>query len=373
MSAYTEKALKLLDDAEGRIASHKGIVGLDGFVDQIIRVVDKRQKDGTATYVAQISQWASRIQAASGKSTKFDLSVQQVKLGGNGPIMANALASFGLPLTCIGNMGYPSLHSVFEPMKSVCEVISVAEPSYTDALEFDDGKIMLSRQEASAEITWERLNQVIGKENLFQLLNEATFIALDSWTAIPHMSDIWRKLQKEICPRLSVDINQGRRKLFFDLGDPEFRLEEDIYEAMEFIGKFQKWFDVTLGLNQKEAEEIGGVLKLSVKGDGRDFIHKSAEAIRMKLQIDGVVVHAVAFAASASKDSSALLDGPYVEKPLISTGAGDHFNAGYSLGVVLGGDLEQCLQLGVATSGFYVRTAQSPSLKNLREFLQKLA
>ena len=63
------------------------------------------------------------------------------------------------------------------------------------------------------------------------------------------------------------------------------------------------------------------------------------------------------------------MDGPYVGKPLISTGAGDHFNAGYNLGRLLGGTLEQCLQLGVGTSGFYVRSAKSPSLAGMRDFL----
>ena len=38
---------------------------------------------------------------------------QLTKLGGNGPIMANALASLGLRVTYLGNLGYPNLHPVF--------------------------------------------------------------------------------------------------------------------------------------------------------------------------------------------------------------------------------------------------------------------
>ena len=104
MNILTDKTIKLLENAETRLADMRGLIGLDGFVDQIVRVVDKLQADGSATYITKIEALARRIQAAAGKSTKFDLSVQQTKLGGNGPIMANALAQFSLPLTCLGNL-----------------------------------------------------------------------------------------------------------------------------------------------------------------------------------------------------------------------------------------------------------------------------
>ncbi len=370
MSARTQLAIKLLENAESHLDSQRGLIGLDGFVDQILRVVDKKQSDGTATFIPKIPDWGVRVQAAGGKSTKFELSVQAVKLGGNGVIMANALATYSLPLTCIGNLGYPDIHPVFHPMKSVCKLITIADASYTDAVEFEDGKIMLSRQEASALVTWETMERVVGRDVLFHLFNDSTFIALNNWTALPHMSDIWKQIQENVCPKLSK--LPARRNIFFDLADPEFRLAEDIRKALDLIAKFQNWFDVTLGLNLKEAGEICEVLGLKVGGKDREFTQKSAEAIRTKLSIDGVVVHATAYAAAASPKDSQIVDGPYVEKPLISTGAGDHFNAGYSLGTILGGSLEQRLQLGVATSGFYVRTAKSPTVKDIRGFLAEI-
>jgi sugar/nucleoside kinase (ribokinase family) len=55
------------------------------------------------------------------------------------------------------------------------------------------------------------------------------------------------------------------------------------------------------------------------------------------------------------------VDGPFVAKPLITTGPGDHFNSGFVLGKLLGLSNAQALLCGVSTSGFYVRTGQSPS------------
>ncbi|MCX6977199.1 MAG: PfkB family carbohydrate kinase, partial [Verrucomicrobia bacterium] len=77
-------------------------------------------------------------------------------------------------------------------------------------------------------------------------------------------------------------------------------------------------------------------------------------------------------AACATAAGTAWVPGPYAERPLITTGAGDHFNAGFCLGRILGLAVENSLQIGVATSGFYVRNATSPTLPELVEFLRSL-
>ena len=85
-----------------------------------------------------------------------------------------------------------------------------------------------------------------------------------------------------------------------------------------------------------------------------------------------MVVHPTHFAAAADANGSACVEGPFTAKPKITTGAGDHFNAGFSVGCVLGLGLEQSLQIGVATSGFYVRNAKSPKVNDLVKFLKTL-
>ena len=48
--------------------------------------------------LGNIRALAERLAGAAGKSTNIELVNHLTKLGGNGPIMANALASFGLPI-----------------------------------------------------------------------------------------------------------------------------------------------------------------------------------------------------------------------------------------------------------------------------------
>src|SRR5262245_46066351 len=83
---------------------------LVGFVDEIIAVVDKRQSNDRYDPVRTIGHLGEKISAASGRSSNYELVVKQMKLGGNGPIMANALLNIGLSVSYVGNLGYPNIH-----------------------------------------------------------------------------------------------------------------------------------------------------------------------------------------------------------------------------------------------------------------------
>ncbi len=373
MNERLRGAAALLEKAVDQLPDRRAVVGLDGFVDSIIRVVERKHPDGTRDHYRDIPTFARRVANAAGKSTPLELTIQQVKLGGNGPIMANALASFGLPLTYIGAVGNAAnddVHPIFRPMQKRGNVIPVCPSASTDALEFADGKLMLQKMECLDRLDYRTLVDKVGEEGLYNLFNEATVVALNHWASIPHMTDIWRRLQADVCPRL----DSRPRYLFIDLADPEKRDPNDIREALRVIGQFTPWYDTTLGLNERESEQICAVLDIDLDSlDRRQLMADRAAAIRDRLDIASVVVHPVPFAAAADAHGTAIVDGPYVENPFISTGAGDHFNAGYFLGRCLGGSLDICLQLGVGTSGHYVRTADSPSIDKLKDFLLSLA
>ena len=114
------------------------------------------------------------------------------------------------------------------------------------------------------------------------------------------------------------------------------------------------------------------MLGLPGRAEPEEAIEDNARAIREKLGLSCVVIHPRRSAAAAVEGESARFDGPFVQQPKISTGAGDHFNAGFCIGRVLGFGLEECLCVGVATSGYYVRSAESPGAVELADFIAKL-
>jgi sugar/nucleoside kinase (ribokinase family) len=358
---------KLAEKAHS-LKSVKATVGLDGFVDEIIAVVDKRHDGGKFDPVKTIGHLGAKITAAAGESSNYELVVKQRKLGGNGPIMANALASMGLDVTYIGNLGYPNLDPVFLDFSKKAKVISIAEPGHTDALEFEDGKLMLGKHETLHDVNWDNLLSRVGRDNLKKLMDGSQLIGMVNWTMLPNMSRIWARLLDEIIP----NSERHQRKLFIDLADPEKRTHGDILDALKLLSRFQDQVDVILGLNLKESLEVADVLGLPGRSDPEAAIEENARAIREKLNLSCVVIHPRRSAAAANEAASARFPGPFVQQPKISTGAGDHFNAGFCLGTLLGFSLEESLCTGVATSGYYVRTAESPSATQLSEFVGKL-
>jgi sugar/nucleoside kinase (ribokinase family) len=125
-------------------------------------------------------------------------------------------------------------------------------------------------------------------------------------------------------------------------------------------------------LNLKESLEVADVLGLPGAKDPEAAIEDNARAIREKLKLECVVIHPRRGAAAATEFDSARFDGPFVKEPKISTGAGDHFNAGFCVARVLGFNLAESLCTGVATSGYYVRNAASPSIPALAGFVAEL-
>jgi sugar/nucleoside kinase (ribokinase family) len=359
---------KKLSAALPSLSAIPALIGLDGFVDEIIAVVDKRIDKHRYERVKAIDVFGRKILQAAGQSSNYELLVEQTKLGGNGPIMANALAAVGLPVTYIGVLGYPAIHPVFAEFGKRAKLISVAEPGHTDALEFEDGKLMLGKHQSLGDMNWQNLLERVGKEKLKSLFSGAKLIGMVNWTMLPNMSDIWSKLQSEILP----DCPKQPRTLFVDLADPEKRTSQDIEGALKILARFQGDLNVILGLNLKESTAIAEVLGIAVPADAESAIEQTAAAIRQKLNISCVVIHPRKGAAAATAGQSAHFSGPFVQQPKISTGAGDHFNAGFCLGQVLGFDLHESLCAGVATSGYYVRNAISPSGKQLAEFICQL-
>jgi sugar/nucleoside kinase (ribokinase family) len=363
---FRRTAADRLDAAASRVPELSAFVGLDGFVDEILHVVDKRYDADRFDRVPTIAAYAERLAAAAGRSTNVELVNVMTKLGGNGPIMANALASFGLRVSYLGALGYPAIHPVFESFTRRAEVASVCGAGLTDALEFEDGKIMVGKHYTLKEVNWANICSRYGKDRFALKFASADLVGFVNWTMLPYMSDIWAAIQSDLLPGLLGE----RRKIFFDLADPEKRTPADIQRALDLIVRFQSRFDVILGLNEKEAYEIARVLGLDPSPRDAQGLAQLAIDIQKRVAVETLVVHPVAYALTVSNGKADLVEGSVCRKPTITTGAGDHFNSGFCLGRLLGLSNADSLLCGVSTSGHYVRSAESPRVADLSRFMR---
>ena len=183
--------LEKLDEAAAKIINTETFVGLDGYIDLIQKAVKSQHADGPE-YFATIADFAVQLGMAAGKSAQFELVTQQTKLGGNAPIMAHALGSLGFRTTCIGNFGKGPIHKVFHDIHENVTLLSVGDPAMTNALEFNDGKIILSEVGPFKKLDWETVKKQAGTEALISKINAAKLIALVDWCNLPHSTDIWK-------------------------------------------------------------------------------------------------------------------------------------------------------------------------------------
>ena len=353
---------------KGPLAStKKALVGIDGFVDVIVHPVDQRSGPGDQfKAIPTITDFANRIGSAAGKSTNIELAPIVEKLGGNGPIMANAQSAHGLQVRYLGALGREAIHPVFHQFAERTQAISIADPGVTHAAEFNDGKILFGSMAGLDEITYPRLCELPGKEKLIEIFEESDLIAMVNWTMIPFLTSVFNSFLSEVLPALSTE---KERTFFFDLADPEKRSKADLLEVLGVFSKFEAFGKVILGLNLREAEQVDALLGFAPIANTPENLQAIAARIREKLKLDTVVIHPVADAACATPQGTAYAVGPFCEKPKITTGAGDHFNSGFVTARLLGMTPESALTLAVATSGFYVRTAVSPTVDDLAEFI----
>lgn len=346
----------------------RAMVGFDGFVDTIVRAVDKREDFDHFTAIATMAAFGERIKRAAGLSTNIELVPTTVKLGGNGPIMTQALKEAGFDVTYIGSLGREAIHPVFQDLAAGSTTYSVTDPGATIAVEFTDGKVMLGQTETMKEISWDTLEKKVGLDQLAHLVNESDLIALVNWTMVPHMTDIWRSFLERLLPTLPV--RTPKPWFFVDLADPEKRKPEEVAEAVRLLPSFRSHFRTVLGLNRKEATEVSQALGLDLPIPAAEAdLATIVPALAEELQLDGLVVHPVDQAAAVFDNEYVSVKGPFTSNPFLTTGAGDNFNSGLCTGLVLGLSPKDALTLGNAVSGFYVRNGRSPSWSELLNFL----
>jgi len=93
--------------------------------------------------MTSMKEFAEVIAAMAGKAGSCEMVPVDVRLGGNGPLMANSLLAQGYDVTYIGAIGKHNIDPAYTEFNKNCsKVISLCDPGNTGCLEFHDGKLM---------------------------------------------------------------------------------------------------------------------------------------------------------------------------------------------------------------------------------------
>ncbi|CAB4242409.1 Sugar or nucleoside kinase, ribokinase family [Methylacidimicrobium sp. AP8] len=345
--------------------------GFDGLVEESFRVVGHRRSPEQYSVLASVREFLVRLQSEddAGADRVFELVEGRPRMAGSAPWFSSALGALGVQVHFVGACGKPGcMHRAFAELEKRARVYPVAAPAYERVLEFGDERISFVDYRPWGEITWELVEERVGKAALRDLWAKAHLAAFPNWSRLTHLSLLWRRLLSELCPTSGAP----RKLLLFDLGDLRHSTDADVLSAIKILQEFQACHDVVLSLNARESQTVARVLRLPRIGLDFAGAPSAAAALREKIGISTVVIHCPLYAAAADGEGEEGLECAHTAKPRTVLQAGDHFNAGFSAGRLLGWRARYCLQLGIACAGFYVRHAVSPSREELVRFLRAL-
>lgn len=358
---YRELAATL-SARRAEIAGLHAVAGFDGFVDEMIQVVGERRGVGDFTPMKGIGDFAAWAAAAAGRSSLREIVIHRQDAGGCAVNLADGLASLGARVELFATVGSPPEHAFAPVLERLAAVHPVGDVfGRTLALEFSDGKLMLPAVAQLAQLDAALAERVLCSGDFPAACGRAGLIALTNWTLYPHMTAVWQLLGERVFSRLTQ-----RPAFVIDLVDPSGRSREDIAAMLKQLPRLSACGFVSLALNLNEANVLARLLDLQGGSDDQDMAALAAR-LRLAVGVGEVAIHGVRFAACAGSAGEACVRGPYCEKPVKLTGAGDRFNAGYGLGLLLALPAEQRLRLGAATSGCFVRSGASAGLDALIE------
>ena len=365
MKEQLQKLWTELDAKKGYDLS--AIVGMDGFVDEIMHVVDKRHDVANFDRIPTIQEYGEMVLRAAGFSTNIEMVPVLVRAGGNSAYLSNALLAYGVKVTHIGALGDP-IHPIYHDLVAKAEKhYSLTEPGRNLCFEFNDGKLMVLQPESFKNITWERIQEVVGPpETIATMLDECDVFSLLDWSLVFNQNRNMECIIKEVFPLMKE--RQEKPFAFFDLSDPEKRTKEDIFAGMKIISQFEGKFRTVLGLNEKELYQIAAAFDLPAEG-----LEATTKAVYDKMGIYCVMAHPVKEAGCCIDGKFYRVDGPYCAEPFTTTGAGDTFNSGFCLGLALGLGPESALTLGVCASGFFVRNGRGATFEEIMDFAKTWA
>ena len=339
-------------------------LGFDACIDNIAGVVSGKTENGEFRYFETSRQFAGYINSRGSKSCGIELSTRISKLGGNMAITANALGTLGIKTDCAGTFGLPDVLPFFRAMSSNCSLYTVGETITATALEFEHNKVILFDPGPYNNLTWESLKSVLGLERLKDLLRGKDLVAFLNWSEIIMSTSIWEGFMNEVFPSFT-DPEPG--KIFFtDLSDCSRRTKKEISDIMLLLRSFRKYFRTAISLNQNEADLVASALGVNHSSQDEYFVSSLYEACGA----DVLVIHRNNDATGSDGRAVVSIDTFHISKPVILTGGGDNFNAGFCLALLEGMDLAGALLTGNAVAACYVGHGSSPDRKTLIDFLR---
>ncbi|MDL5363371.1 TrmB family transcriptional regulator sugar-binding domain-containing protein [Halalkalicoccus sp. NIPERK01] len=357
---YLATCLASLPD---ELADSEVTFGFDGMVDNVRQMVDERHGPDEYDRLDHLEELGDRIRTSAASDTSFTNEWLQVgtRCGGHAAHLSRAFGTLGHTPTLIGAFGQP-IHEKFREEFGEYELHSFGEPTITDAVEFNDGKLMLQETGSLSTVDWDHICSEVGVETVAETVDGTDLLGLGYWAFLPMMPTIWDGLRTDLWPLLSDPPNS----VFIDPADIRQLSREHLRDGLTSLRRLDETVPVTFSANRGETMALAN---LSASEDQERSLRSAATVAREQLGVSRFVGHSPVESVLVDGDETFRTDIPRTTDPIMTTSAGDHFNAGLILAQLNGLAGGEQLILGNALAGWFVRNGDPPTYDQLRTFV----
>jgi len=359
-SALTEYA-EYISSMSGNI-----LLGCDGFVDETYEIVQERRSVSDYSAIEKLKEFGELLVERADGGVGVELVPKRRCEGGFAINTGRIAACLGIKPTLPGLYGAGKIDPAFEEFVDSCELISLGDPALTIALEFDDGKLLMSDIQAVTNLDWPDVETHFGADKLKAMFSDVDILGLGYWSLTANFDTLFKGFMKqyeELTP-------PGR--MFFDFADIKKKSNEAFKATLDLIGTYSQQIPMTFSLNEHEVFELFSRIGIEKPELTPEAIAPPLKEAREKIGFDELLVHTPEFAvASSASEGEAIALQDRQSNVVRLAGAGDSFNGGYLCASLGNLPLKKRLVLANAATAFFVTHATGPTKEELLAQIEK--
>lgn len=359
-----------------QLKTKKIFAGFDGYTDMLYSVV-QGERQGKRQIYKYSKDFAKSLLETAGISSEYEIVLKSRRVGGNAPLMSIGMAAMGAFVSCVGVFGEDAKDMIQEEggldegLMNRLKLYSVGDPAVTIALEFEDCKYMFADCRRLQDVTYDRLERIIGRKELRKRVLEADLIAAVNWAALPGLKDILKNLFLPVGDEKDIEKNfaeLSQKWLFLDLSDIRKKEAAEIQSYFDIIVEMSRYTGLRtcLSLNENEIRVLADKLGIEEASEG-PLLWK----IRRCIGVEEVILHAMRKSVYCSGEETEEVSKDICSHPVITTGAGDNFNAGVCIGKLLKLSPRSQIEMGNSAAEYYVTYGRSGSLEEILNWKQQ--
>ncbi len=346
------------------VAGGDAIVGFDGYIDYIRSLVGERKSPRMYDEIDEFDTLREMVTRASAqdKTLQFEWVESRRLPGGHTAHVGQVLDTVGYDAQLVGFFGQP-IRDEFSEVFDEEALLSLGPPTVTEYLQFGDGKVLFTDSGGHQALNWETLREYVPLERIASRLDGADIVSIGGWALIPEISTIWEGIYEQVFPMLSSPPDDA----VVCTSDVDHLTETTLRSDLESLRILDDAIPVTVVTTSEQAAHLGDMLLSGERG--KRALPATAESLQAEIGVSRFAVTSAKESVLAGPDGSQRIRSALISDPAEEGTFEDHFSAGIALGRAENLSDTSTLALGSAVASYFKQYQETPSLSDIRTFL----